>query len=127
MFGLSFSELVIIAILALILLGPDKLPDAAKSIAKGLKELRKATDDLKDQLGGELSAIDDAKRAVTNALTGAIDDATAQKKTSTQASREPPPAAVAANVPGLEAARVDPRGAPEPPAAPSSPPKDAIP
>ena len=72
MFGLSFGEIVIIAVLALLLLGPDKLPDAAKTLAKGLKELRRASDDLKDQLGTELGALEDAKRSVTGALVGAM-------------------------------------------------------
>lgn len=128
MFGLSFGELAIIAILALLLLGPDRLPDAAKTLAKGLKELRRASDELKDQLGNELGAIDDAKRTMTGALAGALADATrddapapgdAKPKPAEEAPRGPPPEASASNVPGLEAALVDAEPAPkvaEPPA-----------
>ncbi len=64
MFGLSFTEIVIIAILALILLGPDKLPDAARSAGKLMRELRRATDDIKDQLETEIYA-DELKRRPT--------------------------------------------------------------
>jgi sec-independent protein translocase protein TatB len=118
MFGLSFGELVIIAILALILLGPDKLPDAAKTLAKGLKELRRASEDLKDQIGTELGAVDDVKRQVTGALTGALDAATREPPPAVPLPpRGPPPAAAAENVPGLEAALVE----PGPPAAPATP------
>ncbi len=50
MLGLSFGELVIIAVLALILLGPDRLPDAARMLGKGLRQLQRATQDLNDRL-----------------------------------------------------------------------------
>src|SRR5574337_191287 len=56
MFGLGMGEVVIILVLALILLGPQKLPDAAKQLGKGLREFRKATDDLKQQFETELYA-----------------------------------------------------------------------
>ena len=36
MFGLGFGEIVIVAILALVLLGPDRLPEAAKALGKTL-------------------------------------------------------------------------------------------
>jgi sec-independent protein translocase protein TatB len=107
MFGLSFGELAIIAILALLLLGPDRLPDAAKTLAKGLRELRKATDDLKDQLGNELTVVEDVKRTVTDALAGAVAEATAEKPAAALPPRGPPPSADAGNVPGLEAALVE--------------------
>jgi sec-independent protein translocase protein TatB len=56
MFGLSFGEIVIIAIVALLLLGPDRLPEAAKTLGKGLREIRRATDDLKDHVEQEIYA-----------------------------------------------------------------------
>jgi Tat protein translocase TatB subunit len=46
MFGISFNELLIVLALALIILGPDKLPDLARSLGKGLGELKRATDDV---------------------------------------------------------------------------------
>ena len=52
------TELIIIAGLALLLLGPDQLPQIAKSIGKGLREIRKATDDLKGQFESEVARID---------------------------------------------------------------------
>lgn len=56
MFGLSFLELAIIAILALLLLGADQLPQAARTVGKGLREFRRATEDLKDQIETEMYA-----------------------------------------------------------------------
>src|SRR6185503_18606132 len=56
--GLSMTEIIIILGLALLLLGPDQLPTLAKSLGKGLRELRKATDDLKGQFEQEIARID---------------------------------------------------------------------
>lgn len=119
MFGLSFGELAIIAILALLLLGPDRLPDAAKTLAKGLRDLRRASEDLKDQIGTELRVVEDAKKGVTGAIAGAMAGVALDEKPVPLPPRGPPPAAEAANVPGLEAALVEAEPtASEPPAPP---------
>jgi TatA/E family protein of Tat protein translocase len=60
MLGLSMTELVIILALALLLLGPDQLPSMAKALGKGLRELRKATDDLKSTFEQEMVKMEDA-------------------------------------------------------------------
>ena len=41
MFGIGGSEIIVILVLALIFLGPDKLPDAAKQISKGIRDLKR--------------------------------------------------------------------------------------
>ena len=48
-------ELILVAIIALVVIGPNKLPDAAKSVGKGVREM-------KDALSGEHD--DDEKPAV---------------------------------------------------------------
>jgi TatA/E family protein of Tat protein translocase len=50
MFGIGMPELLIILAVALIVLGPKKLPDIAKSLGKGYAEFRRATQELKDSL-----------------------------------------------------------------------------
>jgi Tat protein translocase TatB subunit len=50
MFGIGFPELIIIMVLALIVLGPSKLPDIAKALGKGMAEFRKATQEMKENL-----------------------------------------------------------------------------
>jgi sec-independent protein translocase protein TatB len=50
MFGIGMPELLLILALALIVLGPKKLPELARALGKGLSEFRRATDELKDEL-----------------------------------------------------------------------------
>src|SRR6266849_4474976 len=59
MFGLSMTEVVIILGLALLLLGPDQLPSIAKTLGKGMREIRKATDDLKSTFDQEMVRLDE--------------------------------------------------------------------
>ena|SRR5437868_5579974 len=44
---LGFSEMLVIFIVALLVFGPKKLPELGKSLGKGIREFRKATDELK--------------------------------------------------------------------------------
>ena len=50
MFGIGMPELILIAVVALIVLGPKKLPDLAKSMGRAVREFRKATSELKETL-----------------------------------------------------------------------------
>ena len=59
---LGWSELIVLAIVGLIVLGPDRLPKAASDAAKMLRQLRSmarnATADLKAELGPEMADLD---------------------------------------------------------------------
>lgn len=50
MFGIGLPELLLILALALIVLGPDKLPQLARQIARYIGELKRASEELKSQL-----------------------------------------------------------------------------
>jgi Tat protein translocase TatB subunit len=60
MFGIGMPELLLILALALIVLGPKKLPELARALGKGMAEFRRATDELKDELRQLENEIEDA-------------------------------------------------------------------
>jgi len=50
MFGIGPTELMVILAVALIVLGPKRLPELARSLGKGLAEFKRATNDIKHQI-----------------------------------------------------------------------------
>ena len=59
MFGIGLPEMIIIAVVALIFIGPDKLPGVLRSIGKGLVELKRATSDVRSTVQEEMQKIED--------------------------------------------------------------------
>ncbi|NVJ52552.1 MAG: Sec-independent protein translocase subunit TatB [Campylobacteraceae bacterium] len=55
MFGMGFMEIFLIAIVAIIALGPDKLPTAMVEIAKFIKKFKSGVEDAKSTLDNELN------------------------------------------------------------------------
>jgi len=62
MFGIGSTELVVILIVALVLIGPSKLPDLMKSVGKGIAEFRRMSSDVKSTIEREIERADEAKR-----------------------------------------------------------------
>ena len=54
MFGMGFTEILLIVIVAILFLGPDKLPDAMVKIAKFIKSAKKAIGDAKGVIDEEM-------------------------------------------------------------------------
>lgn len=65
MFGIGMPELLLILALALIVLGPKKLPELAKTLGKGLAEFRRATDEIKDEFRQMEHEIDESSTTAT--------------------------------------------------------------
>ena len=59
MFGIGLPEMIIIAAVALIFIGPDKLPGVLRSIGKGLVELKRSTSDVRSTVQDEMNKIEE--------------------------------------------------------------------
>lgn len=68
MLGLSLSEIIFLAILALLVVGPKQLPEVARTLGRMLNELRRAsssiTDELREHVKVDSIRIDDPKPPV---------------------------------------------------------------
>lgn len=54
MFGMGWSEIILIGIVGVLVFGPDKLPEFARQSARFLRTVRRMAQDAKDDLGREL-------------------------------------------------------------------------
>jgi Tat protein translocase TatB subunit len=64
MFDLGFMELVVIFVVALLAFGPKRLPDIAKSIGRGIAEVKNAMENVKTQIDSEMKEVKDLKESV---------------------------------------------------------------
>ena len=64
MFGIGMPEMLLILAIALIVIGPKKLPDLAKSLGRALREFKRATSELKESF-----EIDDELKDVKKSFT----------------------------------------------------------
>lgn len=53
MFGMSFTEVMVILVVALVFMGPEKIPEAARFLGKMMREVRKASNLLRDAIAIE--------------------------------------------------------------------------
>jgi len=58
MFGIGMPELLIIMAIALIVIGPQKLPELARSLGKGLSEFKRATEGFKQTMEENIKVAD---------------------------------------------------------------------
>ena len=64
MFGMGFTEILMIAIVAILFLGPDKLPGAMVEIAKFIKGAKKAITSAKESIDSEINIAELKKEAL---------------------------------------------------------------
>ena len=76
MFGMGFTEILIIAVIAILFLGPDKLPGAMVDIAKFFRSAKNAISSVKDTIEEEMHVSDIKKEALS--YKAQLEDASSQ-------------------------------------------------
>lgn len=70
MFGIGVPELLVILVVALLVLGPKRLPEVARALGRGLAEFRRATSDLSEELRSAQASIEEEVREAQRAGRG---------------------------------------------------------
>ncbi len=75
MFGISMPELILILVIALIVVGPDKLPELAKKMGSMVGEFKRAASDFKESMDveDEVGAVQKPFNEAGNEIKGIID------------------------------------------------------
>ena len=91
---LGFQELLIIFVIALLVFGPKKLPELGKSLGKGLREFKRATEDLKSNWEDQMKEVEEPVKEAAKDLVETGKDVKSEfyaGETSSPASTTPPP------------------------------------
>jgi sec-independent protein translocase protein TatA len=59
-FNIGPTELLVILIIALLVFGPKRLPEVGRTIGKSIREFRRASEELRDDLRIDLDASDES-------------------------------------------------------------------
>ena len=62
MFGIGMQEVLLILVIALVVIGPKKLPEVAKALGKGYGEFRRAFDDMKHSINVDMRTEEEKER-----------------------------------------------------------------
>ena len=71
MFGIGFPELLVILVVALLIFGPAKLPELARSLGRGLAEFRRASNELRSSIMTDVDTPPPAPRGPADQMTQA--------------------------------------------------------
>ena len=66
MFNIGLPELLIIVAIALIVFGPNKLPELAKAFGRAMREFKKATEEVKESFEAETKDLEEFKHTLTD-------------------------------------------------------------
>jgi TatA/E family protein of Tat protein translocase len=77
-FGLGTTELIVILALALLILGPKKLPDVGRTLGRGMREFKSTMSDIEDVKKSTIGQVDELKDSLKVDLT--VDEPAAKAK-----------------------------------------------
>ena len=98
---LGWTEMVIIFIVALLVFGPEKLPDLAKTAAKGLREFKKATDGLKSNWEEHLRDTENPVNSIKNTFEEAKSEVVEASASILDEEEAPAPATTSEDTPAV--------------------------
>ena len=90
MFGVGMPELLVIFVVALIVLGPNRLPEIARMLGKAMGEFRKATSGLTDELENARVMLEEEARKASELPKPKIAPASGTEPKSAPGSHSPP-------------------------------------
>ena len=92
MFGLGFGEIILVLVVALLVLGPEKLPKLAKQLGRGMREFRRAAAEFQTTLSdADPNRVQPRPKTPTKAPEGTIDSSKALSEPKAEQSSEPVP------------------------------------
>lgn len=116
MFGLSGTELAIVLVLALLLLGPSKLPELARGLGKAVRDFKRATNDIRGTVESEFYRMDqeppDQNKAIAPPAPKPAEGAVAAAGSPPAPAVDPAPAAAEAKAKQLESDLAAPQAPP---------------
>lgn len=83
MFDISFTEMLIVAVAALVVIGPERLPRVARQAGQWVTKMRRYVDDVKSDFNRQIELselrelkrnVEDAARSIEGSVGGAVDD-----------------------------------------------------
>lgn len=141
MFDIGFSELIVIAVVALIVIGPERLPKVARTAGHLLGRLQRYVNDVKSDINREMqldelkklqAQVEESARSIERDVSKELRSAETSLNQAAQGLAEAAPAPALATLPPAAAAAAPPlaeapavAAAPAEPLAPASPPKAA--
>jgi len=90
MFNIGLPELLIIVAIALIVFGPNKLPELAKAFGKAMREFKKATEEVKESFEAETKDLEELKSTLTeeNLLADLAEETSTPQEATTETSSQ---------------------------------------
>jgi sec-independent protein translocase protein TatB len=64
MFGIGIEELIVILVIALIVVGPERMPELARQVGKAIRDVRRMYDNLRSELGPDYDEVERAIRTL---------------------------------------------------------------